>query len=154
MLQGQERGTQVLRPISHLRPSAMSAPEPAATTAAAPEPASDRAPTIARTAPADRALPSVPASSVELQSRLKPILSEGTNMKMASAGFRDGEQFASVAHAARNVGIPFMVLKQRVLEGKMSLAAAIRELKSDANPALEATRARILARADIASITL
>jgi hypothetical protein len=109
------------------------------------------APAVARHEPT---LPTVPASSVELQRRLKPVLNEGMNLEIAAKGFRDGEEFAAVAHASRNLGVPFMVLKQRVIEGRMSLATAIRELKPDANAAGEANRARIMARADIAAIAL
>lgn len=118
-------------------------------------PAAEAAPAAtARTqrAPAQERFAVIPASSPELHRRLKPVLTEGTNLTIAARGFRDGEQFAAVAHAARNTGVPFMVLKQRVLEERMSLAAAIRELKPDVDAAREANRARILARADIAAI--
>lgn len=113
-----------------------------------------QAPAAASTAPHEPTLPSVPASSVELQRRLKPVLNEGVNLEIAAKGFRDGEQFAAVAHASRNLGVPFMVLKQLVIEGRMSLATAIRDLKPDVNAAREANRARIMARADIAAIAL
>ena len=98
--------------------------------------------------------PAVPATSSDLQRRLKPVLNEGMNLSIAAKGFRDGEQFAAVAHAARNLGVPFMVLKQRVLEERMSLAAAIRELRPDADAVKEANRARIMARADVAAAAL
>jgi hypothetical protein len=74
-------------------------------------------------------------------------------MTIASEGFRDAEQFATVAHASRNTAIPFMVLKHRVvIEGK-TLAAAIRESKPDLDATSEATRARSEARADLAKLT-
>ena len=74
-------------------------------------------------------------------------------MTIASDGFRNGEQFAAVAHAARNLGVPFMLLKHRVLEEHRSLAAAIRELKPGVNAVEEANRAQSMARADIAAIS-
>jgi hypothetical protein len=46
----------------------------------------------------------------------KPVLSEGMNLAIAAKGFRSGEEFAAVAHASRNLDVPFMVLKHRVLE--------------------------------------
>ncbi|HXT68368.1 MAG TPA: hypothetical protein VN700_01325 [Vicinamibacterales bacterium] len=140
----------------HVRPSLVGEPEPVMQTASAPAPAPEPDRTAARVRASEDAmvLRPIAASTVELQRLLKPVLNEGMNLKMASDGFRDGEQFAAVAHAARNLGIPFMVLKQRVLEEKMTLAAAIREIKPDVNAALEANRARIQARADIAAITL
>lgn len=104
------------------------------------------------TAPAAARRATIPASSVELQKRLKRVLSSGANPASAATGFRDGEQFAAVAHAARNTGVPFQVLKHRVLEERKSLEAAIRELKPDVDAAAEASRARKMARADIAAL--
>ena len=52
-------------------------------------------------------------------------------MEIASEGFRDAEQFAAVAHAARNTNVPFMALKHRILQERKSLAAAIEELKPE-----------------------
>ena len=70
-------------------------------------------------------VPTLPATQPELQARLKPVLNRGTRMDVAAEGFRDAVQFASVAHAARNTGVPFVVLKHRVLEEKQTLARAI-----------------------------
>lgn len=74
-------------------------------------------------------------------------------MEMAAEGFRDAAQFAAVAHAARNTGVPFAVLKHRVLEQDQSLARAIRESKPDLDAEHEARRAANAARFDIAVIT-
>ena len=95
----------------------------------------------------------VPASEPALQKRLKDVLNQGTNLQLAADGFRDGEQFAAVAHAARNTGTPFMVLKDRVVAKRMSLTAALRDVKPDVNATAEANRARRLARADIAAVS-
>lgn len=103
-----------------------------------------------RTVPAERTL-TVEASDPELQKRLKPVLNTGTNVTLAARGFRSGEEFAAVAHAARNTGVPFAVLKHRVLEERKSLAAAIREMKPELDAVREANRARALARADVAA---
>ena len=100
------------------------------------------------------AVPVVPATSTPLQRRLKPVLNEGMNLTIAAKGFRDGEQFAAVAHASRNLGVPFMVLKHRVLEERKSLAAAIRELRPDADAVKEANRAQMMARADVAAAAM
>ena len=74
------------------------------------------------------------------------------NMAMAADGFRSAEQFATVAHAARNTEVPFMVLKHRVLNEGKSLAQAIRESKPAIDAANEASQARAQARSDIAAI--
>jgi hypothetical protein len=95
----------------------------------------------------------VPASEPALQKRLKDVLNQGTDLQMAAEGFRSGEQFAAVAHAARNTGVPFMVLKDRVVAKRMSLTAALRDAKPDLDAAAEATRALNMARADIAAVS-
>jgi hypothetical protein len=92
------------------------------------------------------------ASEPEVQKQLKPIMNRGADMEIAAGGFRDAEQFATVAHAARNTEIPFMVLKHRVLDQGKSLAAAIEEYKPQMNGAAEARRAREAARKDIAEV--
>ena len=117
-------------------------------------PAAASAPAPRQIATVEPALPNIPASSPDLQRRLKPVLTEGADLKIASKGFRDGEQFATVAHASRNTGVNFMLLKDRVVGQRKSLAAALRELKPEVNAVKEANRARVMARADIASLAL
>ena len=107
-------------------------------------------PTTARrsaaTAPAPaRIEPTAPA----LQAELKPLLASGAKMELAAEGFKDAEQFAMIAHAARNTQVPFVLLKDRVLNKRKGLAAAIEEFKPDLDGAKEASRARSSARADI-----
>ena len=99
----------------------------------------------ARTARIDVAAPA-------LHDRLKPVLNRGANMAIAAEGFRNAEQFATIAHAARNTEVPFVLLKHRVLVEGKSVAEAIRESKPAANAAVEANLARAQARSDIASI--
>jgi hypothetical protein len=96
----------------------------------------------------------VPVSpmSAELHAKLQPLLRKGTKMEIAADGFKSGEQFATLAHASRNLDINFMVLKDRVVTQKKSLVAAIRELKPDANALREAEVARAAAKEDIAAI--
>jgi hypothetical protein len=95
----------------------------------------------------------VPATQPELDARLKPVLNPGARMNIAAEGFKNGEQFAAVAHAARNTKIPFMVLKHRVLEQHKTLSAAIHASRPDLNAAHEATRAHDAARYDLAVIS-
>jgi len=91
-------------------------------------------------------------SAPKLQSRLKPLLNEGADLNRAAEGFGDAEQFAAVAHAARNTEIPFVLLKHRVLTEHKTLTAAIRELKPDINAPIEANRAQAEAKSDIAAL--
>ena len=88
----------------------------------------------------------------EVQKLLQPLLNKGTNMEVAAEGFHNAEQFATVAHAAKNTGVPFMVLKHRVLNQGKPLSTAIRESKPDINVAAEASLALGQARRDISSL--
>jgi len=90
--------------------------------------------------------------SAELHEKLQPLLRKGTKMEIAADGFKDGEQFAALAHASRNLDINFMVLKDRVVTQKKSLVAAIRELKPEANALREAEIARAAAKEDVSEI--
>lgn len=92
--------------------------------------------------------PSAPA----LQSRLKPVLASGTDIEKAAAGFSNSEQFAVLAHLSRNTGVPFVLLKHRVLNEGRSVSDAVKMSLPDANVELELNRARAAARADIWSV--
>ena len=91
-------------------------------------------------------------SAPELHAQLKPLLNKGANMNVAAQDFRNAEQFAAVAHAARNTEIPFMVLKHRVVNERKPLASAIRELNPNVNAAAQAKRAQAEARSDMAAL--
>jgi len=97
---------------------------------------------------------SMTTASPDLHAKLRPlfVFAGEPDMTRVSAGFHDAEQFAAVAHAARNTDIPFALLRHRVIEKNKSLEAAIRELKPDVNAAIETERAVAEARSDIAAI--
>ena len=124
-----------------------------ASSATADSPRAAEARRVAATTPKAR-VERIPVSpmSPELHERLQPLLRKGTKMEIAADGFKDGEQFATLAHASRNLDINFMVLKDRVVTQKKSLVAAIRELKPDANALREAEIARAAAKEDVAAI--
>lgn len=96
--------------------------------------------------------PTIPAAAPALHVRLKPLLNKGADMGIASEDFDTAEQFAAVAHAARNTSVPFMVLKDRVLYKGKSLEDALREFKPDLNAAAEAQRARSEAKSDLSEL--
>jgi hypothetical protein len=100
-----------------------------------------------------RAAKAVPATEPELQDRLKPVLNRGAKMEIAAAGFSSGVEFATVAHAARNTSVPFMVLKHHVLDEKRPLADVIHQYKPALDAKAEVARARDAARSDIAGIS-
>jgi hypothetical protein len=151
----------------------MTMSEPAAVAAtAAEEPVAPAAPTkkatrVARTSragspdaaegttpeSAPKLVMTIPVSAPELHARMKPILAQGTKMPLAVEGFTDAEQFAALAHAARNTQVPFILLKHRVLNEGQSLEEAIRASKPDIDAHTEALRARGEARADILAVS-
>jgi hypothetical protein len=85
----------------------------------------------------------------ELRDRVKAVLNPGARLETAAADFDSSEQFVTVAHAARNTQVPFMVLKDRLLNQGQSLAEAIREFKPELDANAEVTRARAAARSDL-----
>jgi hypothetical protein len=139
---------------------------PAATVAAKPKRAT-RVTRVARTAssdtvaapmpestPSPKLVMTIPVSAPELHARIKPVLARGTKLTLAADGFTSAEQFATLAHAARNTQVPFILLKHRVLSEGQSLEEAIRASKPDIDARVEALRAKGEARADILSLTM
>lgn len=106
-----------------------------------------------RTTKSAASVVAIPTTAPALHTRLKPVLNSGSNMTIAAEGFRDAEQFATVAHAARNTQVPFMLLKHRVLNEGQPLADAIRASRPDVDAPSEASRARTQARSDLAAIS-
>jgi hypothetical protein len=104
-------------------------------------------------APAPESTPklvmTIPVSAPELHQRMKPVLARGTKLPLAVEGFTSAEQFATLAHAARNTQVPFILLKHRVLTEGQTLENAILASKPDADARMEAARARDEAKADI-----
>jgi hypothetical protein len=149
------------------------APEPAVVTAQSAEvPAVTQQPAktkrvtrVARTnrsaaaveAPAPESAPklvmTIPVSAPELHARIKPVLARGTKLPLAAQGFSDAEQFATLAHAAKNTQVPFILLKHRVIAEGQSLEEAIRASKPDIDAKREVARARAAARSDIAALS-
>jgi hypothetical protein len=117
------------------REASRSRPRPAATEAAP-----------ARSAATAR----ISIDAPELHERMKPVMARGTRMHLAVEGFDDPEEFATMAYAARNTGVPFVLLKHRVLTEGQSLADAIRLSKPDVDARAEVARARRAARSDLA----
>jgi hypothetical protein len=85
----------------------------------------------------------------ERRDRVKAVLNPGSRLEIAAADFDSSEQFVTVAHAARNTKVPFMVLKDRVLNRGQSLAEAIRDVKPELDAKAEVARARAAARSDL-----
>ncbi len=114
-------------------------------------------PAAAVEAPAPESAPklvmTIPVSAPELHARMKPVLARGTKLPIAAEGFKDAEQFATVAHAAKNTQVPFILLKHRVIAEGQSLEEAIRASKPEMDAKGEVARARAAARSDIAALS-
>lgn len=144
-------------------------PEPAAVTAQVDEPvASTPKPRPRRVIPASRAaavveapttdstpklVMTLPVSAPELHQRMKPVLARGTKLPLAVEGFTSAEEFAAVAHAARNTEVPFALLKHRILAEGQSLEDAILASRPNIDARTEALKAKGAARADILSLS-
>ena len=109
-------------------------------------------------APAPESAPklvmTIPVSAPELHERMKPVLARGTKIPVAVEGFTSAEQFATLAHAAKNTQVPFILLKHRVLTEGQSLEAAILASKPDLDAKAEVARARAEAKEDISSLSV
>ena len=106
-------------------------------------PASESAPRLVMT---------IPVSAPELHARMKPVLARGTKLPLAVEGFASAEQFATLAHAARNTQVPFILLKHRVLTEGQSLEDAIRASNPDVDAKTEALKAMGEARGDMLAL--
>jgi hypothetical protein len=138
------------------------APAPRATKrAVASAPAKDPASAKARGASVSEPfVPAGPPGSVQsvavavwepdLRERVQSVLNKGTKLELAAEDFRTAEEFVTVAHAARNTTVPFMVLKHRVLNEGRTLSDAIREAKPELDAKAEVARAREAAQVDLA----
>lgn len=118
--------------------------------AAAPEPAPATPPARARAVRLERV---PPASSPAVQKQVKLLLNAGADPEMAAQGFGNARELITVAYAARNTDIPFVLLKHRVLKERMSLASAIQKSRPELDEIAEVNRARAEARADLARIS-
>ena len=134
--------------VTHRAPTVAAA---TATAEPAAAPASRPAPAREAIRPATPMVQRVALSSPRLRDRVRPVLNRGTNMALAAQGFKSAEQFATVAHAAHNSKIPFILLKHRVLVDHKPLAVAIKESRPEVNGPVEANLARAEALADLAA---
>lgn len=68
------------------------------------------------------------ARNERLSTKLQPLFPPGTDMTVASQGFKNTGQFVAAAHVSKNLEIPFDEIKSRVASGD-SLGDAVRALK-------------------------
>ena len=68
-------------------------------------------------------------SNTNLASKLQSRLPAGTNLTLASSGFRNLGQFVAAVNVSNNLGIPFWQLKSRMVDQGMSLGQAIQDTR-------------------------
>lgn len=107
----------------------------------------------AKTTAATPAAAATAATAEPVQLHAKSLLKAGADPMVAAEGFSDAVTFVSVAHAAKNTDIPFMLLKHRVLNQGQPLSQAIRASRPELDSVLESNRARAEARADLARLS-
>ena len=78
-------------------------------------------------------VPSYLVTQPKLADRVQPLLQKGADVQLAAEGFRTPELFAAVAHAAHKLDVPFVVLKHRVLNERLTLSKAIAAVRPDVN---------------------
>jgi len=98
-------------------------------------------------APTDPSATAQSSASASQSTRLAALVPSGMSAQEACAGFRTVEECAATLHVSQNLNIPFEDLKSRVTAGTR-LAAAIHQLKPDANVKAEVRKAEEQARND------
>ena len=83
----------------------------------------------------------------DLADRVAQRLPARIDVMWAASGFKDLGQFVAAVNAADNLQIPFMTLKSRMLDDKMNLGQAIRDLRRSSDYRKEARRAEDEAKA-------
>lgn len=136
-------------------PAAVAAKTPAAPPVASPPaPVSAKPPVASAVAAAP--VPAAPLVTVSWQDqlqkgtylgeKLKTRLPEGTDLLVASNGFRDLQQFVAAVTAVHNLQLNFDELKRRVVTDGKGLAHAIDAMRKVASATIEEQRAEYEAR--------
>ena len=88
--------------------------------------------------------------NTKLASKLQSLLPKGTDLQLASQGFKNLGQFVAAVHVAHNLGIPFDTLKTKAMgPPKESLGQAIHALKPAANSKEETRKGEKQAKQDM-----
>ena len=96
--------------------------------------------------------------NTHLATNLQGLFPMGTDLQLASSGFKNLGQFVAAAHVSQNLGIPFDQLKSRMLgtstvqgteDSPVSLGKAIKELRPEADASSEVKKAERQAKEEI-----
>ena len=116
------------------------------------EPGVETQPVVAPAKPTPPAAAAYVAEHPSVARRLTSLLDRNVQMADAAQGFADPIMFAAVVHAADNLNVPFVLLKDRVLARGTSLLDAIRAVKPGVNAGIEARRAYDQARSSLGRV--
>jgi hypothetical protein len=90
------------------------------------------------------------ADNTKLAAKLQGLLPKGTDLTLASSGFKNLGQFVAAVHVSHNLGIPFDQLKTQMMgPPKESLGKAIHTLRPDTNSKSAISKANKQAKQDI-----
>ena len=90
------------------------------------------------------------SQNTKLSSKLQSLLPAGTNLQVASQGFKNLGQFVAAVHVSHNLGIPFDQLKAKMIgPPSESLGKAIQDLKPAANSKEETKKGEKQAKQDM-----
>jgi hypothetical protein len=92
--------------------------------------------------------------NTNLAAKLTSRLPEGTDLMLASSGFRNLGQFVAAVNVSNNLKIPFTQLKTKMVTDGLSLGQAIQALKPTASSTIESQRAEYDARGMISESEL
>jgi hypothetical protein len=120
-----------------------------ATTAAPTTPSATPSTTVALT-PVQEKL----KKNTNLAAKLTSRLPEGTDLMLASAGFRNLGQFVAAVNVSNNLNIPFTQLKTKMVTDGLSLGQAIQVLRPTTSATIESQRAEYDARGMISESEL
>jgi hypothetical protein len=88
--------------------------------------------------------------NTKLAAKLQSLLPKGTDLSLASSGFKNLGAFVSAVHVAHNLGIPFDTLKTQMMgPPKESLGKAIHALRPDADSKSAISKANKQAKQDV-----
>jgi hypothetical protein len=156
-----------LKPLKTDKPASAKAPktDKSATTKVSKADKKNKTPTDTTTAATT--LPATPTSTVtltpvqeklkkntNLAAKLTSRLPEGTDLMLASAGFRNLGQFVAAVNVSNNLKIPFTELKTKMVTDGLSLGQAIQALKPTTSATIESQRAEYDARGMISESEL
>jgi hypothetical protein len=92
--------------------------------------------------------------NTNLAAKMTSRLPEGTDLMLASAGFRNLGQFVAAVNVSNNLKIPFTELKTKMVTNGSSLGQAIQALRPTASATIESQRAEYDARGMISESEL